>query len=186
MKERDNVLRILQETKRFIEEDKPFELKNLSNQTIHTATISQDPDNIIVAVLVYSMSKILERENYQTMEGWPDFYSKIMKNLSSAINSIDNGKDEECRTALGRIRNALNEISGDLGPYIKDIFMKAEINKAFKLYEHGLSTEKTAELLGISLWDLSSYIGQSTIHEAKIAVSMPISKRIKIAEEILK
>ncbi|MDH3353428.1 MAG: hypothetical protein OEL87_03195, partial [Nanoarchaeota archaeon] len=63
-------------------------------------------------------------------------------------------------------------------------FRKAEINKAFKLYEHGLSSEQTAELLGVSLWDLASYIGQSHISEAKIAISMPIAKRIKIAEDI--
>ncbi len=52
MKEIDNVLRILREAKRFIEEDKANELKSLSNQTVHAATISQDADNIVVAVLV--------------------------------------------------------------------------------------------------------------------------------------
>ena len=87
---------------------------------------------------------------------------------------------------MGRIRNSLNKIEGDLGRYIKDVFKKAEINKAFKLYEHGLSTEKTAELLGVSLWDMAGYIGQSNIGDAKVAISMPIAKRIKIAEDIFR
>ena len=64
-----------------------------------------------------------------------------------------------------------------------DVF-EAEINKAFKIYEHGISSEKTAELLGVSLWDLSSYIGQSSISEAHISMSMPVKKRLKIAEDI--
>ena len=85
---------------------------------------------------------------------------------------------------MGRIRNSLNLISGDLSRYIRDVFNKAEINKAFKLYEHGLSTEKTAELLGVSLWDMASYIGQSHIGDAKIAISMPAAERVKIAEDI--
>ena len=69
------------------------------------------------------------------------------------------------------------------GLFIKDIFRKAEINKAFCLYEHGLSVQKTAKLLGVSLWDLSSYIGQSRISEAKISVSLPVRERIKYVEE---
>ena len=66
MKERDNILRILIETRRAIENDDPATIKELSNQTIHTASTSQDPDNIAVAVIVYSISKIIERkESYQ-------------------------------------------------------------------------------------------------------------------------
>ena len=184
MKEVENVLRILKETKRFIEEDNPFSLKALSNQTIHSATISQDGDNIIVAVLVYSLGKVLERDSYRNMEGWTGFYNSVIKNLELAIREIEKNNIDNVRIYLGRIRNSLNKIDGDLGRYIKDVFKKAEINKAFKLYEHGLSTEKTAELLGVSLWDLSSYIGQSSIGDAKVAISMPVVKRIKIAEDI--
>jgi len=184
MKEVENVLRILKETKRLIEEDNPFELKTLSNQTIHSATISQDGDNIVVAVLVYSLGKVLERDHYRNMDGWTEFYNSLIKNLELTIDALKKESVNNARIYLGRIRNSLNKFSGDLSRYIKDVFKKAEINKAFKLYEHGLSTEKTAELLGVSLWDLSSYIGQSSIADAKIAISMPIAKRIKIAEDI--
>jgi hypothetical protein len=186
MKEVENVLRILKETKRFLQDDNPFELKNLSNQTVHSATISQDPDNVIVAVLVYAFGKILERSNYRSMDGWDGFYKDVLKNLDLSIKNLENNDVDKCRVYLGKIRHSLNKISGDLSNYIRDVFYKAEINKAFKLYEHGLSSEQTAELLGISLWDLSSYIGQSTISDSKAAISMPIAKRIKIAEDIFR
>ena len=185
MKEIENILRILKESKRYLQDDNPFELKNLSNQTIHSATISQDPDNVIVAVLVYSLGKILERSNYRDMEGWNEFYREVMKDLELAIKALENNEVEKCRAYLGKIRNSLHKINGDLRNYIRDIFYKAEINKAFKLYEHGLSSEQTAELLGVSLWDLSSYIGQSSTFESKVPVSMPVEKRIKIAEDFL-
>lgn len=186
MKEIDNILRILRETLRLIKEDKTDELKTLSKQTVHSAAISQDGDNIVVAVLVYSLGKISERSHYREMEGWPDFYNAVIKNLKLIINSLEKNNVENARIYLGRIRNSLNKISGDLGRYIKDIFRKAEINKAFRLYEHGLSSEQTAKLLGVSLWDLSSYIGQSSIGDSKFAISMPIAKRIKIVEEIFR
>jgi hypothetical protein len=186
MKEVGNILRILREAKRFIEGDNAYELKSLSNQTIHSATISQDADNIIVAVLVYSIGKVLERDHYRDMEGWAEFYDAVTKNLTLAIKSLEKDNIENARVYLGRIRNSLNKIEGDLGQYVKDVFRKAEINKAFKLYEHGLSTEKTADLLGVSLWDMASYIGQSHIGDAKVAITMPVKDRVKIAEDIFR
>ena len=183
MKEVDNVLRILREARRFVEEDRANELKSLSNQTIHTAMVSQDADNVIVAVLVYSLGKAMERNHYRGMEGWKKFYDAIIKNLGEAVLKLEKADVEGARKNLGKIRNSLNEIEGDLGIYIKDIFRKAEINKAFKLYEHGLSSEATAELLGARLWDLASYIWQSHIGDAKVAVCMPEVERVRIAEE---
>jgi len=182
MKEVGNILRILREAKKFVEEDRANDLKSLSNQTVHEATISQDADNIVVAVLVYSIGKVMERDHYRNMEGWQEFYGAVVKNLGLAAKALEKENIKNARIYLGRIRNSLNKIEGDLGRYIKDVFRKAEINKAFKLYEHGLSSEATAELLGVSLWDLSSYIGQSNIGNSKIAISLPIGDRVKIAE----
>ncbi|MCH7850812.1 MAG: hypothetical protein IH845_04180 [Nanoarchaeota archaeon] len=184
MEERENILSILKGVRRFIQEDNPHEIKELSNRVVSQAAITQNPDTIVVAVLVYSIGKVLEREYYRKMHGWDLFYSSVTKNLNSSIKALERGEIDKARVYYGRIRNSINSIEGNLGIYIKDIFRKAEINKAFKLYEHGLSSEQTANLLGISLWDLSSYIGQSHISNAKHAISLPIKKRIKIAEDI--
>jgi hypothetical protein len=186
MKEVGNVLRILRETRQAMDNEDTLLMRDLSNQTTHAATVSQDWDNIVVAVLVYSLSKIIQREHYRKMEGWDGFYSSLIRNLESAMRALEKGNIESFRLSIGRIRNSLNKISSDLRIYIKETFRKAEINKAFKLYEHGLSSEQTAELLGVSLWDLSSYIGQSSIGEAKVSENMPIKQRIKIAEDIFK
>ena len=86
----------------------------------------------------------------------------------------------------GEIRNNLSSIDGYLGNYIRDIFAKAEINKASKLYEHGISMEQTAKMLGVSLWDLSSYIGQSNVNETQFVESISQKERIKTAEDFFK
>jgi len=183
MKEVDNVLRIFKETKEAFDTGNIVKMKHLSDQTIHTAAITQDGDNVIVAVLVYTISKVLEREHYRGMEGWGAFYKNLIRNLDVSIKSLEKKDIEKFRDAIGGIRNFLNEMDEDLGIYIKDVFYKAGVNKAFKLYEHGLSSEQTAKLLGVSLWDLSSYIGQSTISEAFASETLPIAERIKIAED---
>ncbi|MDH3324876.1 MAG: hypothetical protein OEL89_04515, partial [Candidatus Peregrinibacteria bacterium] len=114
MKEVGNILRILKKAKQLIEEDNPNELKTLSGETIHSATISQDADNIIVAVLIYAIGKVLERDHYRDMDGWKEFYNAVTKNLGLAIVALEKENIKNTRIYLGRIRNSLNKISGDL------------------------------------------------------------------------
>lgn len=161
-------------------------LKILSNSTIHSATIHQDAMNVVVAVLIYATSKILQRENYKNMPGWNGFYASLKENWNLMVKASKKDDMQLLIENAGEVRNSLNKIEGDLGNYIREIFRKAEINKAFKLYEHGLSSAQTAELLGISLWELASYIGQSSISEARINMSMPVKNRIKNAEDFFK
>ncbi|MBP7708193.1 hypothetical protein KA107_00790 [Candidatus Pacearchaeota archaeon] len=185
MEEADNLLLILTGAKEALIANDPYKLKILSDQTVHSAAIYQDADNIIVAVIVYSLGKIIEREGYRRTAGWELFYKSLMKNLDSAIFSLEKKDEEKFLNSLGLIRESITNIEGDLSTYIKDIFYKAGINKAFKLYEHGLSSGKTASLLGISLWDLAGYIGQSTVSESHLNEALPIRERIKNARQIM-
>lgn len=186
LQEAENILRIMKEGRVALEQKDSYKLKSLSDQTLHTATVYQDADSIVVAVLAYSISKIVERESYRKMEGWDVFYASLIKNLDAAILSLETGDYEKFMDYLGKIRNSINKIEGDLSNYVRDVFYKAQINKAFKLYEHGLSAEKTASILGVSLWDLASYIGQSTVSESHLNEAIPVKDRIKLAEQFFK
>jgi hypothetical protein len=186
MHEKKNILKILKETEIAMRKKDGLRLKQLSDKTNHTATVYQDADNIILAVLVYSIGKIVERENYRSMDGWNFFVDNLTKNLKIARKALEKEDLESFRESLGQIRNSINKIDGSLKNYISDVFYKAEINRAFKYYEYGLSSQKTAELLGISLWDLSSYIGQSNISEARVSESIPVKERIETMEEFFK
>jgi predicted RNA-binding protein len=184
MQERDNILRILRETKHAVEEGNPTAIRNLSNQTMNTAALSQDPDNIAVAVIVYSLSKILEREDYKNLEGWEVFYKLFTSALDRAIKDIEIKDDEKFRKDFEMIRKAINKISGKLRKYIEEVFRQASINKASRIYEHGLSMEQTANLLGIGLYELAEYVGKTGISEVPQGKTMDVRDRIKIAMEI--
>lgn len=185
MQEKENILRILRETLKAIKKTDSDNLKNLSNQTIHTATIAQDPDNIMVSVFVYSIGKILERDNYKKMKEWASFYKLLIENVKKAIKSLEKDDLENFRNYLGEIRAAIN-VGKDFREYMNEIFYKASINKAAKLYEHGLSLEKVSQLLNVSLWDLSSYIGQGMIHETSFIEGISPQERTKLLENFLK
>jgi len=186
MQEKENVLRILQEAKVAVRDNDSFKLKELSNQTIHTASISQDADNIAVAVGVYSLSKIVERKEYQNFPGWKDFYKTILLCIDNSINAIKKNDDKKLKDSLMCIRKSVSKLSGRLKSYIQDVFRKAEINKASKIYEHGISMEKTASLLGITMFELASFAGQKPDDSVSLSKTINIKTRIKTAMDMFK
>ena len=187
MQEKENILRILEETKQAIKNDDAIKIKELSNQTVHTASITQDPDNIAFAVVVYSLSKIIERKNYQNFPGWKDFYKNILTFIDNSINAIKINDDKKIKDSLTSIQKTISKLSGTLKNYIQDVFRKAQINKASKIYEHGISMEKTASLLGITMFELASYAGQSPeISNAPLSITLDVKSRIKLGEDMFK
>lgn len=184
MQEKENILKILQETRNSIENEDTPTLKELSNQTIHTASLAQDPDNIAIAVIIYSLGKILERKDYKLKPGWEKFYKNFTLELDSAIQSLKKDDENSLRKNIENLRQKITNRSGNLKKYIQEVFRKASVNKASRIYEHGISLEKTAKLLGITMWELSNYAGQTGIADVKFSRTLGVKERIKLAEEM--
>lgn len=184
MEEKEHILQILKQTKSAVKREDTVELKSLSNQTIHAASTEQDADSITIAVIIYSLSKIIERKKYTHYEEWPSFYKNYLGSIDKSIKFLEENNIEEFRQSLNKIREQINKLSGRFKKYIQDVFRKAEINKASRIYEHGISMEQTAKLLGITIWELAEYAGQTGISDVNLTVTMPIKQRIKQAEDI--
>ncbi len=184
MQEKNNILRIFEETKEAISKGDSIKIKNLSNQTINTASLTHDPENIAVAIIVYSLSKILEREDYKKLPGWNNFYKIYVSSIDKIIISFRKNDEMGVRDNLKLIRKAITMLSGKLKIYIKDVFRKASINKASKIYEHGISMGKTAKLLGITMYELANYAGQTEIADIPLTKTLDVKSRIKLAMEM--
>jgi hypothetical protein len=186
MIEKSHVLEVLRSVKKQLNLHNYIQLKFLSNRVIHSASMEQDPDIISIAVIIYSLSKLIQREEYKSYKGWPKFYGNYVKHIENSIKYLEKDDLENFRKEINSIRNIINSVSGNLKIYIADVFRKAQINKASKIYEHGISMEKTAKILGISIWELAEYVGQSVSADINLSVTMPIKERIKITEDIFK
>ena len=183
MREIEHVINVLEKARKAAYENNSFELKELSNQTIHSASIYQDADNVLVAVIVYSLSKIIEKGKRYYKENYSKYLKYYLQKFEKLIQSLKKNNLNEFRNEIRKITDS-REFKGDLKQHIKDMFQKARINKAGRVYEHGLSMETTARLLGISLWELSEYSGQSGVSEMRQSRTIPVSERIKTAMEI--
>lgn len=182
MKEADNILRILEETREAIELQNYDKIKLLSDQTINTASLTQDPDNIAVAVVVYSLSKILDKPKYRELPGWIKFYKTVISSLDHSIDDVKKEDFKDFRKDFETIREIIGKLSGKLKEYIQEVFRKAEINKASRIYEHGISMEQTARLLGITMFELAEYAGtKSEIPDAPESKTLDVKSRIKLA-----
>ena len=186
MEERGHILNVLQKVKIALEKKEYIKIKNLSNEIIHNSTINQDPDIISVAVIIYALSKLIERETYKNYKNWPNFYKNYIRGINNLIKYLKKDDISSFRKEIGLIRLSIQKLSGNLKIFLTDVFKKAEINKASRIYEHGISMEKTAKILGITVWELAEYAGKTRIGDINLAVTMPIKQRIKIAEEIFK
>ncbi|MDP3986671.1 MAG: hypothetical protein Q8P81_00405 [Nanoarchaeota archaeon] len=184
MQERENVLRIFKETKEAMARGDTAKIQSLSNQTTNTASLTQDPDNVAVAVIVYSLGKIIERVDYKELSGWNKFYGAYVKSIDGIIDSLEKEDDEAFRENIGVIRSAISKLSGKLRERIQEVFRKASINKASRLYEHGISMEKTAKLLGVNLYDLASYAGEKEGSEVPESRTVGVRSRLKLAEDM--
>lgn len=180
MQEIPNILRIFKEAKEALKSEDSSKLKDLSNQTIHTASITQDPDNVAVAVIIYSLSKIIEKPTLKSNKNWSKFYNSILMETDHLIDIIKNKDEKHLSVHIEEFRKKVSGF-GNLKKYIEEVFRKASINKASRIYEHGISMERTAGLLGITLFELAGYAGQSEITEHNLYKTFNVKDRIKLA-----
>lgn len=181
--ERVHIVEILKRTRKALADGDSTALRELSNQTIHSASVFQDAGSITFAVIIYALSKLLERKETLEIKNWESFSKKVSINLERAIESIENQRYGDYIDDLHKTRKIVSSISENLSSYVQEVLRKASINKASKIYEHGLSMERTSRLLGITQWELSEYIGQGRNIDIKQNQTIDIKKRIKGAME---
>lgn len=159
------------------EEGDISEIKKLSNHVIHNASVFQDEDSISIAILIYSLSKIIERKEKDLD------YGKLLNMLNSCISSLKNNEDENFRKSVKNIFNFIRTIDEKLRLYIHEVINQAQIKKGCKLCEHGISIARASEVLGISQWELMHYIGKTTLID-QFSEPVNVSYRLKIARSL--
>jgi len=186
MHEADNILYILEKTKEFLDKNDAISLKELSDHTLHASSIEQDAGNIGLAVIVYSLGKLVEKQDTLRIANFKGFITNLEKDFDKGISLIKQNKTKQFLDLLESMRQKIENVSGDLKNYIEDVIRRAEINKASKLYEHGLSQARTAKLLGVTQWELAEYVNIKPSFRPSLEKPTSVKNRIKITEDILR
>lgn len=184
IEEKKHILDILRQVRDAVQRKDYIKIKHLSNKFVHHSSIHQDADVISVAVIIYSLSKMLEREDYKKEKNWKQFYNDYLRTIKNMIIALEKSDHNKFHQEIEANRKLLSKLSGSLKANMKDVLNRAKINKASKIYEHGISMEKTAKILGITLWELAEYSGRTGVGNVNLGVTMELKDRIKLAEEI--
>jgi len=178
-----DIISILRKAIQIIKQEDIPALDELSNHTIHNASIFQDEDSIKIAVIIYALSKIIQRSEQRTDE-WDKSKKIVLKDLQDGRFYLEKNKDEKYRRLIKNILKNIGRIDTKLKLYIEDVLNKARIVKGSKLYEHGISIGKAANMLGISQWELLSYIGKTKIIDRYEEDVVPIAKRLDYTKKL--
>src|SRR3989344_2805171 len=121
MQEKENLVRVLKETRKALAEGNVLKLNDLSNQTIHSASIYKDTDNISIAVIVYSLSKIISKEREKNIKGCDEFCQKAGLFIDRAIAALQADNVDEFGKNLNGIMKSVDKLSPDLKGFVKDV-----------------------------------------------------------------
>ncbi len=177
---REDILSILSESIQILLPKKEVniaELNELSNHTIHDIFLYQDEDAISIALLIYSMYKILSRDPENSI-----IHNQVLQSLKNAKEALLVEQEKEYKKAIAQAFKSILSVDTKLRLYYQEILDKAKISKGSKLYEHGISVAQIASLLGISQWDLMNYIGKTQIVDCQECKS-DVKSRLKFTKE---
>lgn len=164
---RKDILDVLQQAVASLQAEDHHALGELSNHVIHDASIFQDDDSVSVAVLIYALSKMVQRCCDEKIP-----FAHVIPLVQQAHDTLAAGREDEYRALVRRLMGEIKRLDEKLKLYITEVLEKAKVKKASKLHEHGISLARTAELLGVSQWELQDYIGKTRIPEEMLGISV--------------
>ncbi|MBN2422456.1 hypothetical protein JXB41_04475 [Candidatus Woesearchaeota archaeon] len=170
-----DILSLLNKSIEAIKKDELLKLRTISNEVIHDASIFQDEDSISAAVVIYTVSKLHEETNI--------INKIVLPHLEELIAALKKNDYEAYREKIKELLTNISEKSHKTKFYISEILQRAQINKASKIYEHGISLARVAETLGVSRWELMDYIGKTTIPDSLEDISN-VSDKIKFTRTL--
>ena len=154
-----------------------LELKKLSDAAVHNASVFQDDCSISIAVLIYALSKIIERDGTSLL------CTKAIQQLAKLQVALEEDDDGSFKEAMDTLFSEIHECDSKLQLYVQEVINKAQIKKGCKLCEFGLSTAQASSVMGVSQWDLMSYLGKTQIQD-QVSSIKDVRGRLQFARRL--
>ena len=184
---RSDILKVLYSSLELLEKKDFAKLKLLSDRVIHNASIYQDENSIEVATMIYSLSKILEKEKIKKLH--PKEYNKLFvssrENIKQMITFAENLNFKEFEKKLKATLKAIHVLDESYGDYIEWAITHAKTKKARNIYEHGVSLGRVSELLGVPEWEVMRYAAETKFFEREELKTLTPSKRLEKIKKLL-
>ncbi len=170
---RKDILRILAKVNSGLKKRDVSLLSKTSDEINHNSSIFQDEDSIKLAVIVYALSKVIDRSHGKVETFFKDCFRRAKQSLQ-----VDNYL--EYRKEMDKVVKRISGIDKGLKEYIIHIYNQSEIKKGTKLLSNGISLARVAEIMNISQWELMNYAGKTNISDS-FGSDRKMNNRLKYA-----
>jgi type III secretory pathway component EscV len=184
--ERQDLIFVLRDSIKAIKENDITQLREVSDHTLHDSSIFQDTYSTSIAVIIYSLSKIYQKNQYKLYKNWNEFNNKCINLLSEALKEIKKGNIKGYSFKIQELYKLISSLENKFGMYITEVLSQSKVKKSSRIFEHGISAGRAAEMLGISTWDLMTYLGQTKIIDTKPLLTKSIKERLSYARELFR
>ena len=172
---RQDILEVIREGLVALHDGDAFRVKELSNNVIHNASIFQDEDSLGIAVLMYALSKVMERGRLDIAE-----VERLLERAKSALEAYN---FENYRMAIKFAVRKISEADSRLKIFVSNVIDQAQLKKGCKICMHGVSVARTANILGIPRWELMQYLGRTTFHD-EVVETVNVQDRLAFARKV--
>ena len=179
-----DIFSVLRNTLKAVLKDDLLEIRNQSDRTIHNSSTFQDKYSITTAVVIYSLYKILEKNKFRRYGKWKSFHKFLINELKKSIVYINKGDFKNYLLSLKKITRSMVGLDKNVGLFMDKIVYVTKIKKATKIHEHGISTSRVADLLGIPTWEVMSYLGHTKNFDNSLNKSKSTKDRLNLARSI--
>ncbi len=176
---RKDILTVLRKTQPALRNNNANKIKTLSNMTIHNAGVFQDQDSISISVIIYTISKISNRPRLQNHPDYSKFKEVIIQELSNTQSILQRSDIKNYRRSVKRLFQIVARFEKKFGMYMREAIEQSKIKRGGRIYEHGISVGQASELLGISRWELMSYLGETKLSDVRHKTGISVSDRIE-------
>ncbi len=173
-----DLVRILKKSQRYINSGDSKKLKSISDDAVHNLTIYQDEDSLSLAVILYAISKLLERWGFDS-----EHAEQARVLLGSAQFSVEHDEVLEYREKMKNLFEFISTVEKESKIYVEKVIEKAQIKKGSSIYAQGISVARVADLFGIGQWELLNYIGKTRIHD-EIEHKSDVAERLRFARSL--
>ena len=85
---------------------------------------------------------------------------------------------------LAEIYTRIQAIDSKLSLYLQEVLEKAKVKKGSSLYEQGISLARSAELLGLTQWELMNYVGKTKVMDQDLPSGFSVRQRMNYAKSL--
>ncbi|MBU0636193.1 hypothetical protein KKE06_04170 [Candidatus Micrarchaeota archaeon] len=163
---------------------KSHELRQIANQTIKRAALSNNPIEAKIAVIAYALHKLLSKQHVRTHKKWNTIQKIIQQKLADSIQSLKQKKAKKFEKNLEQITQKIRQTDSDLGNFVQNLMEKSRVKQASSLYAFGLSLGQATSLTNADKKNLFQYIGYTKLHDEQPS-RKTMSERVAQLEGIL-